>query len=141
MTVSSSITVDFLGLHHFVSVTNVARNIVRDTAASIGLLNLCIYHTTAALVTMEYDAGVIADVTKWIRGQFPLGQEYRHHRKGFDMNGAAHVGCSVLGTSLNLNVLNGDIVLGRYQDVVAINLQAAARPISIGVIFVGEKAE
>lgn len=133
-----NIIVDLLGAGHFVPITHRIQTIVSATSISEGIVHIFIPHTTVALLSMEYDAGIVADVSHWIETHFPERSKYRHHQKGFDRNGAAHLANAVLSVERSIYVAKGRISIGRYQDLVVANLQSKARSITVTVAIMGE---
>jgi secondary thiamine-phosphate synthase enzyme len=103
-----------------------AVNITDDVARIVsgmgdGLLVLHTPHTTAALLIAEDDAELRRDYLKaaesWLAGLRP----FEHIRNG-NPNTEAHVMSSVFGVNLTLTVIGGRLSLGKYQNLMLLEL-------------------
>jgi thiamine phosphate synthase YjbQ (UPF0047 family) len=48
--------------------------------------------------------------------------DYKHHLRGYDANGAAHILTALLPVSLTMPVVDGDIALGTYQEILMLDM-------------------
>jgi len=80
-----------------------------------GLVNLFLTHTTAAITTADLDPGTDQDYLDAFEAMIPkLNYQHPH-----DFSHAPdHILSSLIGTSLNLPVETGQLVLGTWQRVV-----------------------
>ena len=83
-----------------------------------GFIHLFIPGSTAALTTLEYEQGAIADLQKAIERMAPRDIAYKHDQRWGDGNGYAHVRAALLGPSLTIPVVNGAMRLGTWQQIV-----------------------
>jgi secondary thiamine-phosphate synthase enzyme len=83
-----------------------------------GFIHLFIPGSTAALTTIEYEQGAIADLQKAIERIAPRDIAYEHDKRWGDGNGYAHVRAALLGPSLTIPVVNGVMHLGPWQQIV-----------------------
>jgi thiamine phosphate synthase YjbQ (UPF0047 family) len=67
------------------------------------------------------------------RWSLELGAEFGHA----DITGFSHVRSALLKTSLSLPVVDGELMLGTWQQVVAINLDNRAREREVVAVLVG----
>ena len=91
----------------------VARSGVRD-----GLLTVFVPGSTAALTTIEYEPGALADLRDAIERAAPRDIPYAHDRRWGDGNGYSHVRAALLGPSLAVPVRGGRPALGTWQQIV-----------------------
>jgi thiamine phosphate synthase YjbQ (UPF0047 family) len=63
--------------------------------------------------------------------------EYAHNVRWGDGNGFSHVRSALLKTSLSVPVVDRELVLGTWQQVVAINLDNRKRLRELVTVFVG----
>src|SRR5216110_22626 len=84
----------------------------------VGLLNLCIQHTSASLsINENADPDVRADLARWLDRVAPEGApEYVHTAEGPD-DMPAHLKAAVLGTSITIPVREGRLALGTWQGI------------------------
>jgi len=86
-----------------------------------GWLVLSVPHTTAALIIGENDPEMLEDYEK-VAVELPAPFEpFKHHRND-NPNAAAHVISSFAGTQLMLPVESGELVLGKWQRIIFIEL-------------------
>jgi len=68
----------------------------------------------------------------------PKNVYYKHHETWHDDNGHSHVRASIIGCSLTLPIINGDIPLGTWQQIVFLELDTRARNREIFVQVLGK---
>jgi secondary thiamine-phosphate synthase enzyme len=86
-----------------------------------GWLILSVPHTTAALIIGENDPEMLEDYEKVAVGIPAPFEPFKHHRND-NPNAAAHVISSFAGTQLTLPVEAGELVLGKWQRIIFIEL-------------------
>jgi secondary thiamine-phosphate synthase enzyme len=92
---------------------NVARA-VEQSGVRIGLCNLFVTHTTAAVIVSEnWDPDVTSDLLRHLERLVPLNGDFRHA----EGNSQAHILSVMLGTSINIPVRENKLALGRWQGV------------------------
>lgn len=98
----------------FVDITSQVRNWLRDRKATSGVLTVYIPHTTAGVTINENaDPDVTRDMTMELNKVIPFEDGY-HHLEG---NAAAHIKSSLVGSSVQVIVEKGDLVLGTWQGI------------------------
>jgi len=91
---------------------------VTRSGVSEGLCLLHVPGSTAALTTIEYESGAVADLARAVERLAPQGEHYEHDQRWGDGNGYSHVRAALLGPSLALPVSAGRLELGTWQQVV-----------------------
>ncbi len=86
--------------------------------ADCGALLLFIPGSTAALTTIEYENGAVADLRAALERLAPRAIPYAHDARWGDGNGYAHVRAALIGPSLTVPVANGMLLLGTWQQIV-----------------------
>lgn len=135
-----SLTVYSTGYFYTENVTDQVNELVGATGVHEGIVNVLLRHTTGAMVLMEHEAGVLADIRDALERFLPPDLEMYHHDRGVDRNGHAHVLSSLFNGSLSIPVESGAIVLGEYQDIVFIDFQPERNAREITVTIMGEPA-
>lgn len=74
--------------------------------------------STAAITTLEFESGAVADLSAAIDRIAPTGARYDHDARWGDGNGYAHVRAALLGPSLTVPVIDGKLDLGTWQQIV-----------------------
>ncbi len=100
--------------NEFVDITGEVRDFVRRSGVESGILVVYVPHTTAGVTINEgADPDVRADIINYLNDSVPEDGEYLH-REG---NSDSHIKASLIGSSVNLIVEGGDIVLGTWQSI------------------------
>ncbi len=92
-----------------------------------GAVLVFVVGSTAAITTMEYEAGVKQDFKNMLESIAPEGFDYEHHKKWGDQNGAAHLRSALVGTHFIAPVEDGALVLGSWQQIVLIDFDEKPR--------------
>ena len=88
-----------------------------------GLLNVFVPHATAGLALMETGSGSEPDLVAALEAMLPRDDRYRH-RHGSPGHGADHLLPAVVSPSLTIPVAGGKPLLGTWQSVVLVDLNA-----------------
>ena len=68
----------------------------------------------------------------------PTVHEYKHHLRGYDSNGAAHVRTAMLNVSVTIPVASGALMMGIYQEILLVDMDPQGRPREVVVQVMGE---
>lgn len=93
------------------------------TDAGDGLLSILALHATAGLALMETGSGSEGDLVRALERLLPRDDRYSH-RHGSAGHGADHLLPALVSPSLTLPVTGGRLVLGTWQRVVLVDLNA-----------------
>ena len=94
--------------------------------------------STAAITTIEFEAGAIADLNGLFERLAPRNGEYRHHLRWGDDNGSSHVRAALLGPSITIPFVEGTLTLGSWQQVMLLEFDTRARRRQVVVQVLGE---
>ena len=83
--------------------------------------------STAAITTMEFEPGGVADLREMLERLIPTEGDYAHNRLNHDTNSHAHQRASVIGPSETVPVLGGRLGLGTWQQLVLIDFDDRPR--------------
>jgi len=122
-------------------ILDITREVEAELARSGVREGLCLLHvagSTAALTTIEYESGAVADLARAIERLAPRGERYEHDARWGDGNGYSHVRSALLGPSLALPVSGGGLVLGTWQQVVLCDFDNRPRRRRVVVKVMGE---
>eukprot|EP00095_Tigriopus_kingsejongensis_P000066 snap_masked-scaffold2_size2283618-processed-gene-14.19 protein:Tk00066 transcript:snap_masked-scaffold2_size2283618-processed-gene-14.19-mRNA-1 annotation:"secondary thiamine-phosphate synthase enzyme" len=89
---------------------------VRDEQCEQGMCHVFVRHTSASLlITENADPDVLRDMETVFAALAPDGDaRYRHRDEGAD-DMAAHLRCALTQTTLNIPVVDGQLMLGTWQ--------------------------
>jgi secondary thiamine-phosphate synthase enzyme len=111
---------------------------IQNSSIHNGAVTLFIPGSTAALTTIEYESGVINDLKWAIENMAPEGRTYEHDKRWGDGNGYAHVRAAMIGPSLHIPLIEGNMTLGTWQQIVLLDFDNRPRNRRIVVQITGE---
>jgi secondary thiamine-phosphate synthase enzyme len=105
-----------------IDITPEVKEIVRESRVSEGMVHVFVTGSTAAVTTIEYEPGVLADLSRALSSLAPDTLRYAHDSRWGDGNGRSHVKASIVGPSLSVPVSRNRPALGTWQQVVLLEL-------------------
>ena len=111
--------------------------LLKQSGLRNALLTVQMLGSTGAITTIEYESGALSDLRHALDLLAPVKAEYAHNARWGDGNGFSHVRSALLKTSLSVPVVDGELVLGAWQQVVAINLDNRERLREVVAVIVG----
>jgi secondary thiamine-phosphate synthase enzyme len=119
-------------------ITDLVAAALASTECGAGIVTIFVVGSTAAVTTIEFEPGAIADMNRLLESIAPRGEEYRHHLRWGDDNGSSHVRAALLGPSLTVPFADGKLLLGTWQQIMLLELDTRPRRREIVVQIVGE---
>jgi len=115
------------------------QRVVDESGVTRGQANAMVVGSTAALSTVEYEPGLVEhDLEAALEGIAPEDGLYEHEKTWGDDNGHSHVRATLLGPSLALPVVDGEVPFGTWQQPVLVDLDTRPRSRTVVVTVVGE---
>ena len=122
-------------------ITSLLDNLIRDSQVEEGGLFATMVGSTGSLTTIEYEPGVVKDLMAAVNRLAPPDIEYEHEKAWHDGNGHSHVQAALLGPSIALPIRMGQLKMGTWQQVVALNHDNRSRQRTIEVTITGTVSE
>lgn len=98
----------------FVNITYDVQKIVSESGVKNGVCCVYVPHTTAGVTINEgADPSVVEDIVSTLNKQVPHGADYLH----VEGNSDAHIKTSLVGSSENIIIAGGKLLLGTWQAV------------------------
>jgi secondary thiamine-phosphate synthase enzyme len=119
-------------------VTDQVQAIVENGTIKNGVVFLFVPGSTAALTTIEYEPGLIADLPSMLERVAPRDGSYDHERRWHDGNGHSHVRASLIGPDVSVPFVEKKLMLGTWQQIVFLELDVRPRDRIIIVHSMGE---
>ncbi len=120
------------------NITDQGQKIVKKSGIKEGMVLFFVSGSTAAITNIEYESGLLHDISEALDRLFPKDSYYKHHEKWQDGNGHSHIRASFIGPSFSAPVTNGHIDLGTWQQVILCDMDVKARKREIKVKVMGE---
>jgi secondary thiamine-phosphate synthase enzyme len=131
----------------FIDVTDRLAALVVETGIRSGFVNVQTLHTTTAIVVNEREPLLLSDFATLLEHTAPSDAGYRHDDMTVRtvnvtaderINGHAHCRALLLAPSACLNMVDGRLMLGRWQRVFLAELDGPrVRDISVLILGVG----
>jgi secondary thiamine-phosphate synthase enzyme len=124
---SGELTLSTEGDADIIEITAEVQRVVSEGQIDDGLVTAFVRGSTAAVTTMEYEPGGVADLRALLDRLVPVGGDYEHNRLNRDTNSHAHQRASLIGASEQVPVIGGRLALGTWQQLVLIDFDDRAR--------------
>jgi len=94
--------------------------------------------STSGLTTIEYEGGALSDLRRLFDEIVPSNREYAHNERWHDGNGHSHVRAALLGPSITIPFVDGQLTLGTWQQVIYVDFDNRPRQRKLVVQVIGE---
>ena len=122
-----------------VNITDETTDAVAQSGIVSGTVTLFNVGSTAGITTTEYEPGLVNyDIAAAFEKIAARNAVYEHEKTWHDDNGHAHVQASVLGPSLSVPVVDGQLTLGAWQQIILVDFDTRPRTRTIICQIVGE---
>ena len=119
-----------------IDITDRVEQVVADASVADGLVTAFVRGSTAAITTVEFEPGGVADLRTLLDRLMPVEGDYEHNRLNHDTNSHAHQRASLIGASEQVPVIGGRLALGTWQQLVLIDFDDRPRVRTIVVQIV-----
>ena len=119
-------------------ITRLVADLLAESPLSAGIATVSVIGSTAAVITIEFESGAIADLNAVLAQVAPREGDYQHHLRWGDDNGSSHVRAALLGSSISIPFTGRTLLLGTWQQIVLLELDTRARRRELVVQLVGE---
>ena len=118
-------------------VTDDVAELVSVSGVKEGIVVVSLTGSTGAITTIEFEPGALKDLRDALERIAPLGAHYDHNARWGDGNGFSHVRSALLKTSISVPILDGELALGTWQQIVVLNLDNREREREIVAVVCG----
>lgn len=108
-------------------ITADVQRLVAEGPVADGIVTAFVRGSTAAITTMEFEPGGVADLRALLDRLIPVQGDYEHNRLNHDTNSHAHQRASLIGASEQVPVIGGSLALGTWQQLVLIDFDDRPR--------------
>ncbi|MFX0016691.1 MAG: secondary thiamine-phosphate synthase enzyme YjbQ [Promethearchaeota archaeon] len=121
-----------------VDITSELGRIIDHSRVKNGIVTVFVPGSTGAIITLEYEPGLLRDIPEFLERLAPKSLDYFHEQTWHDGNGHSHVRASLLGPSLMIPISQGKMIHGTWQQVAFIELDVKPRNRRLYVTIIGE---
>lgn len=120
------------------NITETVRAVLLRSGVKQGNVLVFFQHTTGGVAIIEHEAGFLVDLEDNLERLIPSSGVYAHHLREYDRNGAAHVRTAIIPPSITIPVVEGDLALGNYQDILVVDMQPDLKMRTVLIQVMGE---
>jgi len=125
---TEKIKVQTKGNCDLVNLTEQVNKAVRKSGIKEGNVVVFNVGSTAGITTTEYEPGLVNyDIAAAFEKIAPQNGRYEHEETWHDDNGHSHVRASLLGPSLSVPIVDGELTLGTWQQIVLVDFDTRPR--------------
>jgi secondary thiamine-phosphate synthase enzyme len=136
--VSDSIELKTRGDADMLDITGEVAAKVQKSGVTSGIVTLFCPGSTSGLTTIEYESGALADLERLFDEIVPPERDYAHNQRWGDGNGHSHVRAALLGPSLTVPFVDGELQLGTWQQITYVDFDNRSRSRRLVVQIIGE---
>lgn len=118
---SEALTVETGEKLELIDITKRIKDLLKSANIKDGLANLVSLHTTTAVLLNEAQQALLEDLRQFVKGVVDETKPYKHDDPEYSdcdrHNATSHLRGMAFGQTLTLPVLNGNLVLGRWQSI------------------------
>ncbi|MBN1837979.1 MAG: YjbQ family protein [Spirochaetales bacterium] len=137
MVFGKTVTVETRGYSDVHDLTPAVRDVVRQSGIRDGLVSVTSVGSTASISTIEFEPALVEDLKELLERLAPASMHSRHSATWGDDNGFSHLRATLMGPGTTLPVVEGEILLGTWQQVVLIDHDNRPRSRRVRIQVVG----
>ncbi len=135
---SARFAVSTQGNDDMVDITGLVEQAILESGVLNGIATVFVVGSTAGITTIEYEPGLAEDMARVMERIAPRDAPYAHEERWRDDNGHSHIRASILGPSLTVPIVNGQMVIGTWQQIVLVDFDTRPRNRTVHVQILGE---
>lgn len=136
--VTKTIQIRSKGEIDIIDITDQASRAIEESKIENGLITVFVSGSTAAVTTIEYEPGLKYDFPEMLSRVAPKDIEYKHDYTWHDGNGHSYVRASLIGPSLTIPIVGGNMSLGIWQQIVLLEMDTRPRNRNVILQLIGE---
>ena len=121
-----------------IDISQKVQHVVSESGFRNGICTVFCVGSTGSIITIEYEGGLLKDFPEAMERIAPEDAVYEHHLRWRDGNGHSHIRASIIGPSLTIPFVNGDLTLGTWQQITFVDYDNKSRNRSLEVMIIGE---
>ena len=134
----TTLTFNTRGDCDMIDITDEIQKQVVSSGLDSGICTIFTPGSTAGLITIEYEGGLLKDFPDAMERIAPKGITYEHHLRWRDGNGHSHIRSSIIGPSMTVPFVKGKLTLGTWQQITYVDFDNRPRDRQVHVTVLGE---
>jgi secondary thiamine-phosphate synthase enzyme len=136
--VTKSFSIKTKGDTDILDITKQVEKALSEAQLKNGILTVFVPGSTAGITTTEYEPGLLQDLPATFEKLIPKEVSYKHNLTWGDGNGYAHVRAALLKSFFTVPFVDGEMILGTWQQIVLVDFDNRRREREIVVQIIGE---
>lgn len=121
-----------------VNITDQVQDVVEKAEIKEGIVHVFNIGSTGSISTIEFEPALVEDMKERLDDLVPQTIKSRHSETWGDDNGFSHMRATLMGPHLAVPVSGGTMVLGQWQQIIAIDHDNRPRSRRIFIQVMGE---
>ncbi len=121
-----------------IDITKDLEEVVQKSGLNTGICTAFVPGSTASLITIEYEGGLLKDFPEAMERFAPKDAVYEHHLRWGDGNGHSHIRASIIGPDMTIPIIDGKLKLGTWQQVTFVDFDNRPRSRNVEIVMIGE---
>jgi len=121
-----------------IDISDDVRSLVRKHKVTTGQVTVFCPGSTGGITTIEYEPGLLKDIPELWEQIASARKTYHHNETWHDGNGHSHIRAAMTKPDFNVPVVEGELTLGTWQQIVFIDFDVPARQRRLVVQIIGE---
>jgi secondary thiamine-phosphate synthase enzyme len=122
-----------------IDITDDVQKIINENNFTEGSALVFVGGSTAGITTIENEPGLMKDYPYLFEKIIPSNEVYKHDETWHDGNGFSHIRAALQGASFIAPFIQGELLLGNWQQIVLIDFDNKPRSRKIIVQITGKK--
>jgi secondary thiamine-phosphate synthase enzyme len=136
--INSKIALNTKGNPDLINITDRVQDILSQCRLEKGNVTVFIVGSTAAVMTFEFEPGLVKDINDFYEKVIPQHKPYAHDQTWGDANGYSHLRAALQGPCLVVPFDEGRLLLGTWQQLVLAEFDNRPRKRQVIVQVIGE---
>ncbi len=109
------------GHDQIIDITEKVNRFVTESGVDQGQVTVFVPGATASVTTIEYEPGLVQDIPALLEELIPIKKNWAHNQTWGDGNGGSHIRATLIGPSLTIPIIEGQMTLGTWQQIIVID--------------------
>ena len=139
MVKTEKLLIETKGNCEIINITDKIADFIAKSGILEGTVTVFNVGSTGAITTTEYEPGLVTyDIERAFEKIAPERDVYEHENTWHDDNGHSHVRATLLGPSICVPVVNSEMTLGTWQQIILVDFDTRSRDRQVVCQMIGQ---
>ena len=135
---SKTYSIKTQGHDQIIDITDRVIRFVEESGVQSGQVTIFTPGAIASVTTIEYEPGLLQDIPALLDELIPIKKNWAHNQTWGDGNGGSHIRATLIGPSMSVPVIDGEMTLGTWQQIIVIDHDVKSRNRQIVLQIIGQ---